>query len=393
MDRAAPGPLTVGPGPGRVCLCPGTIGGGGIGMVMLALAEGFRDMGLAVDLVLAGAEDPARLAGRALPAGVRLVPLGGRARAGLWPLVRHLRATRPGLVISARDHVNLLALAAHRLAGLGPASRLVWTFHTHRASERGRMTRTERLADALALRLIGWPDARVAVTARVAQDLAAAAGLAPGAIRVIDNPAWSAARRAQAAAPCAHPWLAGRAPGGRRPGAPVVLGVGRLVEQKDFPTLLAAFAALRAARPQARLILLGEGPDRAALAAQAAALGLGPDAFDMPGHVPDPLAYLARADLFVLSSRWEGQPLALIEAMGCGCPVVATDCPTGPAEILAAPGGGRLGPLVPPGDAAALAAAMGRVLDAPPDPGALRARATEFGLDRAAAAYLALAAA
>lgn len=375
----------------RVCLFPGTIGGGGIGMVMLALAEGFRDRGLAVDLVLAGPEAEGQAAGRALPDGVQAHHLSRRARGALWPLVRHLRATRPGLLITARDHVNLTALAAHRLAGLGRSCRLVWSFHTHRSSEAARMTRTERLADALALRLIGCPDARVAVTARLAADLAAAAGIDGARMAVIANPGWSPARAAAAAAPCGHPWLAARAPGARDAAAPVVLGLGRLVAQKDFATLLAAFAALRAQTPLARLIILGEGPDRAALAAQAAGLGLGPEALDMPGHVPDPLAHLARADLFVLSSRWEGQPLALIEAMGCGCPVVASDCPTGPAEILSAPGG-ALGPLVPPGDAAALARAMAAVLEAPPDAAALRARAAAFGQDRAVAAYLALAA-
>jgi len=378
--------------PCRVCLCPGTIGGGGIGMVMLGLAEGLRARGLAVDLVLAGGDEGAGTAGRALPEGVRLVQLSARTRGALWPLVRHLRATRPGLLIAARDHVNLLALAAHRLSGLGRSCRVVWTFHTHRSSERGRMTVAERLADWLALRLIRAPDARVAVTQRVADDLEQAAGLAPGAIRVIGNPAWSAGRCAAAMGPCAHPWLSARAPGARDPGAPVVLGVGRLVAQKDFATLLAAFARLRGARPGARLIVLGEGPDRATLAAQAQALGLGAEALDMPGHVPDPPSYMARADLFVLSSRWEGHPLALIEALGCGCPVVATDCPTGPAEILRS-GGALLGPLVPPGDVAAMAAAMAQVLDLPPDPAILRARAGCFGIDGAAEAYLELAAA
>lgn len=376
------------PTAGRVCLCPGTIGGGGIGMVMLALAEGLSARGLVVDLVLAGSEPAALSAGRSLPPGVNVVQLSGRARGALRPLVRHLRATRPGLIISARDHVNLLALAAHRLSGLGRACRLVWTFHTHRASQLAEMSRPERLADALALALIRAPDARVAVTEGVAADLAAAARLDRGAVQVIANPVWSDARAAAAQAPCPHPWLAARAPGGRDARAPVLVALGRLVAQKDFSTLIAAFARLRQGLPQARLIVLGEGPERAQLAAQLAALGL-VAVVDMPGHVPDPLTYLARADLFALSSRWEGQPLALIEALGCACPVVATDCPTGPAEILQ---GGALGPLVPVGDAGALAAAMAATLAAPPAAQALRAGAARYGVGPAVAAYLALAA-
>lgn len=377
--------------PSRICLCPGTIGGGGIGMVMLALAEGFRARGLAVDLVLAGDDEGALAAGRVLPDGVRLVRLSSRTRGGLWPMVRYLRAERPGLLIAARDHVNLMALLAHRLAGLGRSCRLVWTFHTHRSSQLPRMSRMERLADALALRLIRAPDARVAVTERVAADMAQAVPAADAPIWVIGNPAWSAARAEAAQAPCAHPWLEARAPGQRDPAAPVVLGVGRLVEQKDFATLIEAFARLRVQAPRARLILLGEGAERARLTARVEAHGLR-GVVAMPGHVPDPLGYMARADLFVLSSRWEGHPLSLIEALGCGCPVVATDCPTGPAEILQGPDGALLAPLVPPGDAVAMAAAMARVLAAPPDPAPLRARAEGFGIAEATAAYLALAA-
>lgn len=375
----------------RICLCPGTIGGGGIGMVMLALAEGFRARGLAVDLVLAGEDEGVLAAGRALPEGVRLVRLSARTRGGLWPMVRYLRAERPGLLIAARDHVNLMALVAHRLAGLGRSCRLVWTFHTHRSSQLPRMSRTERLADALALRLIRAPDARVAVTERVAADMAQAVPGRDAPIWVIGNPAWSAARAAAAQAPCAHPWLEARTPGQRDPAVPVVLGVGRLVEQKDFATLIEAFARLRREVPRARLILLGEGAERARLTARIEALGLR-QAVALPGHVPNPLSYMARADLFVLSSRWEGHPLSLIEALGCGCPVVATDCPTGPAEILQGPLDIPLAPLVPPGDAVAMAAAMAQVLAVPPDPDVLRARAEGFGIAEAAAAYLALAA-
>lgn len=375
------------PLPAKVCLLPGTIGGGGIGMVMLALAQGFRDQDIAVDLVLAGTLPPDLAAGRILPEGVRLITLSSRARGALPPLVRYLRRERPDLLISARDYINLLALAAHRLAGVGPACRLIWSFHTHPTSQRVEMHLFERGLHGILRRFLRAPDARVCVSEGIADDLARASGLPRAAFQVIDNPGWSSARAQSATEHCSHPWLAARAPGDSDSAQPVLLGIGRLVAQKDFPTLIAAFAQLRQTRPGARLILLGEGPERAALQAQITGLGL-QQVIDMQGHVANPLSFLSRADLFVLSSRWEGQPVALIEALGCGCQVVSTDCPTGPADIL----GNGLGLLVPPGDVSAMAAAMSQALQDPrPAPERVQATLARFTLARAAAAYLALA--
>ena len=170
----------------------------------------------------------------------------------------------------------------------------------------------------------------------------------------------------------------------------MVLGTGRLSAQKDFPTLVRAFAGLRA-QTSARLVILGAAstPERTAeraaeLRALAEGLGVGADV-DLPGFVPNPYAYMARSAVFALSSAFEGFGNVLVEAMACGCPVVSTDCPSGPAEILA---GGAYGPLVPVGDDAALAAALARVLAAPPDRAALRRRAAEFTPERATDAYL-----
>lgn len=372
------------PVPHRVCLLPGTVDGGGIGQVMLTLAEGLVARGIAVDLALT--LGPGTDPGRPIPPGVTLVRLAPRTRSAIGPLRRHLRATRPGALITARDHLHLLGLAARRLAGLQRSCRLIWTYHTHRSAQLADMSLPERLADALALRLVRRPDARVAVSAGVAEDLAMATGLVPSQIDCIPNPAWSAARAAAALAPCPHPWLADRAPGARNPDAPVVVGLGRLVQQKDFATLIHAFARLRALQPRARLIIAGAGPEQARISALLAEQSL-ISSVDLCGHLADPLPLLARADLFVLSSRWEGFALALVEAMGCGCPVVSTDCPTGPAMILQ---DGRLGPLVPPGDPAALAGVMAEVLASPPDPGPLRARAADFDADRAIGAWLEL---
>jgi glycosyltransferase involved in cell wall biosynthesis len=165
----------------------------------------------------------------------------------------------------------------------------------------------------------------------------------------------------------------------------VVVAVGRLSPQKDFATLLDALARLPG-HPAPRLIILGEGAGRPALAARIVAAGLGARV-DLVGQVPDVLPYLARADLYVQSSRWEGFGIALVEALGCGVPVVATDCPVGPAEVLQQ---GRLGRLVPVADPEALARAMAAALADPADRGAGMVAALAYDDGRAAEAHLRL---
>lgn len=354
----------------RICLSPGTIGGGGIGIVMLNLAGEFLRRGHEVDLMLLEEETD-----RSAPEGVRVVYLGRRARGGILNAARHLRRTRPDVVISARDYVNVLMLAAHRLARVR-RTKLVWTFHTNRGAQlAGVPRRADILADRLTRLFIRAPDRLVAVSGGVARDIEGAFALKPETVAVIENPVWTPARHTLAEAPPPHDWFAQ---------APVVVAVGRLAPQKDFPTLLAAFCKLPAPY---RLIILGEGEARPQLSVQIAALGLR-DRVLMPGHVENPLAFMSHAALFVLSSRWEGFPLSLVEALGCGAPVVATDCPSGPAEILA----GGLGMLVPVGDAAALAAAMARTLAQPGDPAPRKAAARRFDAVRAADLYLKVAA-
>lgn len=172
-----------------------------------------------------------------------------------------------------------------------------------------------------------------------------------------------------------HPWFSDDGP-------PVILSVGRLAKVKDHSTLVKAFHRLLQIMP-ARLIILGEGSRRKPLARLVHALNI-EDRVSLPGWKENPFAFMARASLFVLSSRWEGLPTVLIEALACGCPCVSTDCPSGPAEILE---GGRLGPLVPPGDIAALASAMHRTLEDPPEARKLIERAAFFSIENAVDGY------
>jgi glycosyltransferase involved in cell wall biosynthesis len=186
-------------------------------------------------------------------------------------------------------------------------------------------------------------DAIVADCVGVADALAEVSGIARARIDVVQNPVLDGSEAAKMREPVDHPWF-------HDGGSPLILAVGRLIRQKDFATLLRAFALVRAQRP-ARLLILGEGEDRAMLKALAAQLGIEDD-LRMPGHVSNPFKYMAAADAFVLSSLWEGPGHVVIEALATGTPIVATDCPTGPSETLL---GGQLGTLVPVGDPAAMA--------------------------------------
>ena len=221
-------------------------------------------------------------------------------------------------------------------------------------------------------------DAAVGVSRGVASELTGAVGVPADRVHTIYNPIVSPTILRDTQQPTGHHWL-------DHPGPRVVLAAGRLTKQKDFSTLLAAFAKLRDRCPT-RLIVLGKGRLRPDLLAQAQRLGVS-EHVDFPGFVSNPYAFMSKASLFVLSSRHEGLPTVLIEAMACGCPVVSTDCPFGPDEILE---DGRWGELVPVGDAKALSAAMFRALESPQPSDVLRERASVFGIDQAIARYDAL---
>ncbi len=359
--------------PDRVALLFSSLGGGGVQRVMLTLAEGFLARGLQVDLLIVNARGALA---PLVPPRARVVDLRARhAWRALPRVVAYLRRQRPAAVLASQTHVNLLAIVARSMAGA-----------------RARVVVSEHVAmDAVVRHVPGWKervfplgarlcypraDAIVVVSHATAARLAKATGLPLSRATVIHNPVVTPGLLAEAAMPVSHPWFA-------EPARPVILAAGRLTRQKDHATLLRAFAFVRARVP-ARLLILGEGEERPALEALIDDLGIRPDV-ELTGFVLNPFAYMARARLFVLSSRWEGFGNVLVEAMACGVPVVSTDCPSGPAEILQ---DGAIGPLVPVGDPPALAEAMLRVLEYAPPSGGLRARAMAFSGDRAVERYL-----
>ena len=322
-----------------------SLGGGGAERVTLNLARGVVALGHPVDLLLATVSGPYL---DEVAEGVRVVDLGGRRTMGALPaLVRYLRREPPACLLSALNHANVVAIWAASIAGF--RGRLLVAEHNELPpSSRGSR---QRLFNA-SLRL-SYPRATrvIAVSHGVKRSLVAHAGIEPERIEVIYNPVIGASiRSAEFARPSAM----------ALDGVSNIVAVGRLTEQKNFPNLLRAFASLRSQRP-ARLTILGEGPDRAALQDLAEDLGVQEDV-TLPGFVSNAYDYLAHADLFVLSSDWEGLPTVLIEALALGTRVVSTDCPSGPREILA---DGAYGALVPVGDSSALAGAMIAALDEP----------------------------
>ena len=355
----------------RVALYVPSLRGGGAERSMLTLAHGFANRGYKVDLVLAKAEGPyLDHVGEA----VRVVDLeSSRVIASLPGLVRYLRREKPLALLAAMGHANVVAVMAKALART-PTRIVVSERNTYSKARSDSVSWRSRVVGGLMRWAYRRADAVVAISSGVADDLSRCIGLERERISVIYNPVVTDQLIAQSFSDTGHPWLAAKR-------VPVVLGVGRLTKQKDFPTLIRAFEQVRKQR-EVRLIILGEGELRAELTELVNRLSLD-EHVHLPGFVENPFSFMRQSDLFVLSSAWEGLANVLIEAMACGAPVVATDCPSGPSEILE---GGRWGRLVPVGDADALATAMKNTLDGV-DPRDGMPRALAFDLPSALDGY------
>jgi glycosyltransferase involved in cell wall biosynthesis len=266
-------------------------------------------------------------------------------------LIRYLRRERPSALLSTLEHANVLAVGAGAFAGTGVP---IVLREANVLLPRAELGRQARLLRGLMRRAYRAADRIVAVSRSVATSLTEELGLDAGRVRTISNPIVTAALYEKATAPLDDPWFASGAP-------PVVLGVGRLAPQKDFPTLIRAFAQVRAGR-EARLVILGEGPERRPLEELARQLGVAADV-KLPGYDHNPFRYMSRASVFALSSIYEGLPGALIQAMACGCRVISTGGRGGAREVLEDGESGATGPLVPPGDSDALARGISALLD------------------------------
>jgi len=349
-----------------------SFGDGGVERNFVNTACGLADRGCRVDFIT-NRFDGAYLA--ALRPAITCVELNGEATddASYRRFMDYLRTYRPDVLISGKDHANHTALAAGSATAV--STKLVMYLGTVVSASQywspfGQRQRKVREVQAT------YPqaDGLIAVSDGVARDTARIIGCPRDHIRTIRSSVITPEFFDQLQAPIEHPWLIDKP-------VPVVIAMGRLARVKNFDDLLRAFARLRRRRPL-RLIIAGQGRMRRVLERQARRLNIAADV-DLIGFVANPYPLLAAADLFVLSSRYEGLGNVLVEAVAAGLPVVATDCPVGPREVLA---DNRWSRLVPVGNRQALAHAMNEALDWPRPPmDELRATVRDYTMEASAA--------
>ena len=356
-----------------------SLGGGGAEKTVVMLANRFAEQGHQVDLLLANAEG---IWLDYVSSDVNVIDLHLKhALQALPHLVRYLDSRRASVLLSTLDTPNLVALWAKRKSrGL---TAVVITAQTPisrswRAPSSILKKLIKRTFPLIAKKLYPTADKIIAVSEGVREDLIETCKLPNELIETIYNPIDADEIETKSREHVEHPWL-------EDSHIPLILSVGRLSAPKDYTTLIEAFSMIRKSKP-CRLLILGKGPERSKLIRLASRLGLrvGTD-IELGGFVTNPYPYMAKATLFALSSRWEGFGIVIAEAMACGCPIVCTDAPGGPAEILKH---GRYGLLVPTRDPEALARAMRYALKHEFSRDCLKRRSRDFPLDATADAYL-----
>lgn len=345
--------------------------GGGAERVTVLLANGLASKGYKVDLVVcsgggAYAND--------VDSRVNFITLGtSRVITALFPLLRYLVRVKPYALISAMGHANVVAILAKILSRSSTKFLVV----EHNTFSKAETNLKSRLLKPFIKLLYPFADYIAGVSKGVAKDFSKTLKISENRIHVLYNPVVSIKLKELMLHEPSHPWFLDG-------GDPVFVGIGRLTKQKDFESLINAFAIVNQSQ-KSRLVIFGEGELRTQLESQISRLSLN-ERISLPGFVSNPFSHLRSSAAFVLSSRWEGLPTVLIEALACGASVVSTDCPSGPEEILE---GGRWGQLVPVGDVPALASAMVKSLDNPRAEDGC-ARAAEYSSERAVERYLQL---
>lgn len=343
---------------------------GGLESKFVILCNEFLEQGIYPDLLITrGGQIPYP---DHFPNQVKIIELNTRGKIDAVPKVaKYLRNNKPSALLTAKDHGAKVGVLAKRLSDVETP---VYIKITNTLSQILRKWIKRKTASWL----YPWANGLIAISQGVRQDMIQHFGFSEDLLNVIYNPVLTKGMNQRTELDPEHPWLQNKQ-------IPVFLGAGRLSAQKDFPNLVRAFAMVRAKR-NCKLIILGEGGERTYIEKLIHDLNLSNDV-QLPGFVSDPLPWMARSSVFVLSSRYEGLGNVLIEAMAAGTTLVSTNCPSGPCEILE---NGRLGHLVPVGDSESLAKAMLQALDNPMNPHKLKSAATRFRSDEIAKQYLRL---
>lgn len=351
-----------------------SVNGGGAERAMLVFCRELVELGLSVDLITV------RLEGqlvRLIPPGVRVIDLQSRRTTMALPkLVSYLKKNRPAALYSTIMNANVVAAIARVLSGSRTPT-IVRESNAPLSSPKNTLSRwvTYKAAPFM----YRFANGIIAVSQGVADELCEMAPRIKNKVRVIPTPVISEDVLRQGEEAVDHPWFT-------RHDKPIILSAARLERHKGFFTLLQAFAQLRSTT-DARLAILGQGSLREALLVEISRLGL-EGHVELLGFAHNPFAYMSKADAFVLASEFEGLPNVLVQAMAFGTPIVATDCRSGPAEILC---GGTYGTLVPVGDTNAIAQGLERALAQPRQHEAMTHARAVYGARNAAEEYLAMA--
>lgn len=353
--------------------------GGGAERVIVNLANEFSGRGHETDLVLVQKRGPYL---RKVRSGVNIVDLGKRSTPfALAPLVRYLKETKPDVLLSTLNHANIIALIAKKLS----FSR---TQVIIRQSNHFSLSCGDKKRAFLAKGLYKKADKVIANSQGVKKDLCEALRIPEKKIKVIYNPVFEESIVKKAKKSPHHPFFTNK-------NNKVIIAVGRLTGEKNFSTLIESFARMKEDAElteslcgtdsgELKLIILGEGEKRGALERLVEDRGL-KDSVSLPGFVENPYAFMGSSEVSVLSSIWEGFGNVIVEALACGIPVVSTDCPSGPSEILE---NGKYGKLVPVGDAELMAEAIKSVLKSHTQKEILIERAKEFSIGKITDRYL-----
>jgi len=360
----------------HIAVLVANLNGGGAERMMLNLAKGLNSAGMNVELVLTEAVGPYL---SEVPENIKIIDLKSpRVLKSIKALTFYLKNRTPDVLISTLSRVNVAAVIARKLSGV-KTKLLLREATTFSVETKSELTFWNKIINFAAAKVYPYGDKIIAISEGVYKDLIEYLKLPENKVELIHNPVVGNDIFEKAKEPCNHPWFNDKS-------TPIILGVGRINPQKDFSTLVKAFSEVNKEIPS-RLMILGQSDkddtETIALYKLIEELKIS-DKVIFPGFVQNPFSYFSHADLFVLSSRWEGLPGALIQAIACGCPSVSTDCPSGPAEIFE---NGKYGLLSPVGDYLNLANNIKDYLKNPPSKDILIKRSLDFSIEKSIEKY------